>query len=152
MQSPLIFSGMDPTATLPAEVQDTTEHRPSRSLRIASSSSHPSLAPRPQPKEERVSQRCYYAIFIVLFLVALLTNLVSFVLFMIVDIQVKGKEVRYNNESFFATCVLFVGKGKDMHTGAWSCDVVLVAKSVVLIVTLLVFILYLILIVKGTKM
>ena len=104
-----------------------------------------------QRRRSKTKERCYYSTFLLLFTIIILINLLSFSLFLIIDIaEIKDKRI---NGSIFSSCILFINNSTDWSTGALACDVVLASKLAVLVVTVLIFLAYYpILLCLGAKM
>lgn len=103
---------------------------------------------RPIAKKRTTGQRCYYAIFILFFVLTVATNFVSLVLFILINLNSETKPRSNQQSSFFDKCILFESDGE---TNVWSCDLVLVTKVLVTVATILWIVVYIILIIKGTK-
>ncbi len=134
---------MDTTRSPPQDSEHRREMSASPISLNANIISNP--APPPQRIESRAKQRCFYAVSIVLLLGVLLASVCSFTFFIIIDIEIKS------NRSFWETCILFVYQ-EDLSAGTWSCDAVLGVKSLVMLVTLIMVLLYLILMCRGDPM
>ncbi len=134
---------MDSTRYPPQDSEHRREVTASPTPLTANIISNP--APPPQRIESRAKQRCFYAVSIVLLMGVLVANICSFTFFVVIDIEIKS------NRSFWETCILFVNQ-KDPSAGAWSCDAVLGVKSLVMLVTLIMVLLYLILLCRGDPM
>ena len=102
-------------------------------------------------KGRTTGQKCYFAFFTVLLMLTVALNFLSLVLFFIAQIETMPRPP-VTNEYFYRKCMLFVTDGSgDLSEGAWSCDVVLGTKLFVLLLTFLVFIAYMVLAVRGSK-
>ena len=101
--------------------------------------------------KSKTKARCYYSIFLLMFAITILVNMLSFSLFLVVDIR----EEESIEGSFFGSCFLYLkgNSSADWSASAWACDVVLASKLAVLVVTVLIsFVYYPILFCLGAKM
>ena len=137
-----------------AEDTRSDDHRSSESatpLRSANSIDNNIQIIAVRPKERTIGQKCYFAFFNVLLMLTVALNCLSLVLFFIAQIETKPRPP-VTNEYLFRKCMLFVTDGSgDLSEGAWSCDFVLGTKLFVLLLTIVVFIAYLILAIRGSN-